>query len=155
MLTWMPLAQEIACREPSCRQAHWPQNDRSGVLGDGVVPGAGGESVDGTGQPGCRGGHDVRPGGIAISDGYDAGPLPTDCPLGCVQCRQCKGAGGSPQSGFSAARKGPGKQQHNLPRLIWTAPPAPPLGRLPTTALGQRDSRGTHRPTDPATRGHS
>lgn len=49
----------------------WEMGRCRGVLGNRAVPGAGGESVDETEQPGCRGGHDLRPGGVNISDSYD------------------------------------------------------------------------------------
>lgn len=84
MLIQLPLAQEMACRVPSCGQARWLQQRCAGSCGGG----AGGESTDDTGQPGCRGGHDLRPGGVDVSDVHSSGPLSIDFPQRCLQNSQ-------------------------------------------------------------------
>ena len=43
---------------------------------------------DETGQPGCRGGHDLRPGGVDVSNDHNSGPLSIDFPERCLQSGQ-------------------------------------------------------------------
>lgn len=92
-LTQLPPAQQMACREPSCGQAPRLQRRCAGSRGGG----AGGESTDETGQPGCRGGHELGPGGVATSDDHSSGLLSIDFPQRCLQMASGKAPGTYPR----------------------------------------------------------